>query len=139
MQSLNIVLFIIFELIFSAVTFSVMETLARGEVRDLNEQCAALCHPKWSRTLKNAHKQKIFLVFEIRQECFSFEWETQTKNDAPVLEDFIFLGNIVTSKELITTNLLDLKLGDFYMHTPFRDQLLDEISLELLSIICCLR
>lgn len=61
----------------------------------------------------------------------------------PVLEDFIFLSNIVTSKELITTNLLDLKLGDFYMHTPrkvpFRDQLLDEISLELLSIICCLR
>lgn len=61
----------------------------------------------------------------------------------PVLEDFIFLSDMVTSKELIATNLFDLKLDYFYMHTPrkipFRDKFLDEISLELLSIICCLR
>lgn len=60
----------------------------------------------------------------------------------PVLEDLIFLSNPGTSKELISTNF-DFKLDYFYVHTPrkvpFRDKLLDEISLEPLSIICCLR
>lgn len=50
MWSLNMVLFIISELIFSSDTFSVTETLAGGEARVLNEQRGALCQPQWCRT-----------------------------------------------------------------------------------------
>lgn len=108
----------------------------------MNNMVPYVTHTVMQNTTKIPINRK-FSVFEIRQEHFSFEEETQTKNDVPVLEDFIFLSHTVISNELIPTNLLDLKLDYFYMHTLrkviFRDQLLNEISLELLSIICCLR